>query len=197
MVRINKIYTKTGDRGQTHLVGGEETSKDSTRVEAYGTIDELSSFLGWSRTIAADAEETELAEQIGRIQNTLFDLGSEVASPAGAPPKEELRLTHEHTEQLEEWIDALVAEVPPLTSFVLPGGSELNAALHIARTCCRRAERRIVTLSQNESLNPNILTFLNRLSDYLFAAARATIHRQGQAEYLWQVGGGMKGPAKS
>jgi cob(I)alamin adenosyltransferase len=200
MVKINRIYTRTGDDGSTGLVGGERVAKDSLRVEAYGEVDELNSALGVARTLAEkilvseknnpeDTKLKQLLEQIASLQNELFDLGAELATPPGKEWPTMKVISGGHIERLESWIDEHTKNIPELRSFVLPGGTELNAALHLARTICRRAERRVLTLSRQEKVSAHALTYLNRLSDLLFAMARAESHRAGSPEYLWKPGG--------
>ncbi|MCS7172875.1 MAG: cob(I)yrinic acid a,c-diamide adenosyltransferase [Armatimonadetes bacterium] len=176
-----RIYTRTGDRGQTALWGGERVWKDHPRVEAYGTVDELCSVLGIVRRLLPGGE---LPEWFGRIQDTLYGIAAELAAPRpeeGRTP----RLAGEFVEELERWIDRMSADLPPLRSFVLPGGTEAGAWLHLARAVARRAERRVVALARQEPLNPEILRYLNRLSDLLFVAARWVNLRAGVPERPW------------
>lgn len=187
MVKINKIYTRTGDDGTTGLVGGARVSKDSERVEAYGEIDELNAYLGVCRTLA-ERECSKNASLLAQIQNTLFDLGSELATPAGQTWEGMITVHGDHVQQLERWIDQLTADLPELRSFVLPGGNDLNGYLHIARTICRRAERRILRLQRSEDVSKEVIAYVNRLSDLLFAMARSESARIGTPEYLWQPG---------
>jgi cob(I)alamin adenosyltransferase len=199
MVKINRIYTRTGDDGSTGLVGGDRVPKDSLRVEAYGEVDELNAALGIARTCAekalknqqADkpcAKGAQLLEQIALLQNELFDLGAELATPPGKEWPTMVTISASQIERLEHWIDDHTKDIPELRSFVLPGGTDLNASLHLARTICRRAERRVLTLSRHEKVSALALTYLNRLSDLLFAMARAESHRTGASEYLWEPG---------
>lgn len=164
-----RLYTKTGDKGQTSLIGGR-VGKDDVRVEAYGTIDELNSFIGVAQAEAAKHEELEeLAGWLVDIQQELFDCGSDLAyAREGAP----FKINGEPAERLEGWIDRYIAEAPEITRFILPGGSAVSSALHVCRTVCRRAERRVVTLSREYAINEDVLIYLNRLSDFFFAAAR-------------------------
>ena len=187
MVIINRIYTRTGDTGDTGLVGGQRIAKDDLRVEAYGDIDELNSLLGWARTLA-DKAGIPLTRQLATIQNELFDLGSELASPPDASYPGMILIEDSAVTRLEQWIDLATGNLPELRSFVLPGGSELNSILHVARTVCRRAERAVVRLNTREPVRPVVLHYVNRLSDYLFSQARAESHRSGVHEYLWQPG---------
>lgn len=188
MVKINKIYTRTGDTGETGLVGGARVQKDSPRVEAYGEVDELNSLIGWARTLADREKADTLSSKLGEIQQSLFDLGSELATPPGASWPGMIVISDAQVTQLELWIDELIADVPELRSFVLPGGTELNAALHIARAVCRRVERAIVRLSRAETVSQTLRIYVNRLSDLLFAMARHESHRTKTPEYLWRAG---------
>lgn len=188
MVKINKIYTRTGDKGETGLVGGKRIKKDALRVHAYGDIDELNSWLGLIRTNAEKAKHGALVSQLAQIQNELFDLGSELATPPGESYPGMVTIQNEQVIRLEKWIDQAVGALPELTSFVLPGGTELNSQLHIARTVCRRAERNIITLAASEKVSDSVLAYVNRLSDLLFALARAEAHSAGAQEFLWQPG---------
>lgn len=188
MVKINKIYTRTGDKGETGLVGGKRIKKDALRVQAYGDIDELNSWLGLVRTGAEQSKCAALSAQLAQIQNELFDLGSELATPAGETYPGMVTMQNDQVTRLENWIDQAVSGVPELTSFVLPGGTELNGQLHIARTVCRRAERSIITLASNEKVSEAVLAYVNRLSDLLFALARTEAHAAGAQEFLWQPG---------
>lgn len=187
MVTLSKLYTGSGDRGKTHLVGGTVTDKFSPRVSAYGDIDELNAYCGLIRT-ACSGKHEKLSEWIGHVQNELFDIGSIVASPANSTHESLPEVTDAHVKRLEHWIDTLVAPLPVLRSFVIPGGSELNARFHIARTVCRRAERTLCELAAKESVPEPILIYMNRLSDLLFAAARYSSHVEGQDEYMWIPG---------
>ena len=191
MVRINKVYTKTGDSGQTSLVGGERISKDHIRVEAYGTVDELNSFIGMVRSCNAKLSASERRDKLELILNTiqqrLFDLGSILATAeSGATYSKEFSVTN--VTWLEEVIDAMNEELEPLASFVLPGGSPLNASLHLSRTVCRRAERVIMTLSREEKVPAPVMAFLNRLSDALFVFSRWVVSTMDEEEYLWKPG---------
>ncbi|MDR5708589.1 MAG: cob(I)yrinic acid a,c-diamide adenosyltransferase [Armatimonadota bacterium] len=176
-----RIYTRTGDGGRTALWGGERVWKDHPRVEAYGTVDELCSVLGVVRRLLPGEE---LPGWFGRIQETLYCIAAELAAPH---PKEGRtpRLAGGSVEELEHWIDQLSADLPPIQSFLLPGGTEAGAWLHLARAVARRAERRVVTLARQEPLNPEILRYLNRLSDLLFVAARWVNFRAGVPERPW------------
>ena len=184
MVILNKIYTRTGDGGSTGLVTGERVAKTHPRVEAYGTVDETNAALGVARL---SATEEPLAGMLARIQNELFDLGADLATPDKPLAWTPLRVTPAQVSRLETDIDLLNAELSPLESFVLPGGTAPAAALHVARTVCRRAERAAVLLAATESVSPAALQYLNRLSDLLFVAARWANDR-GRADVLWRPG---------
>ncbi|QFT88057.1 Cob(I)yrinic acid a,c-diamide adenosyltransferase [Bacillus sp. THAF10] len=166
-----KIYTKTGDKGQTSLVYGQRVGKNHARVEAYGTCDEANSMIGLAVSYMKEeqfAKKEELLTSFSTIQTILFHVGAELATPKGKDVK--WKLTEQHVKKLEEEMDEMDAVLPPLTNFILPGGSKAGAALHSARTIVRRAERSAVVL--NEEISPYVLAYLNRLSDYLFIAAR-------------------------
>lgn len=188
MVKLNKIYTKTGDDGTTGLVRGPRRMKYDLRVACFGTVDEANSFLGAARVHTASMPK--LDRLLSRIQNDLFDLGSDLATPGpdaeGAPPS--LRITAVQTEWLEQQIDQYNEGLQPLSSFVLPGGSPLAAALHIARTVVRRAERQVVELVAAEAdVNAATMVYLNRLSDLLFVLARVA-NQNGLSDVLWKPG---------
>jgi len=179
-----KIYTKTGDDGGTGLFGGRRVSKASVRVEAYGQVDELNSALGYARTLGV---WPELDGTLKRIQSELFDLGSNLATPADSPFAASLpKITDEHVEQMEREIDAAETECEPLKSFILPGGTQLAAWLHTCRTIARRAERAVVTLRESEGVEDVLIRHLNRLSDLLFVLGRQANARAGVAEPKWQ-----------
>lgn len=180
-----KIYTRTGDDGETGLYGAERVAKDHPRVEAYGNVDETNSAIGLARAWLEDSELDHILEQ---IQNTLFDLGADLATRWGSSYERKVRrISEEDVTQVEGWIDRLDEELPPLQHFIHPGGHPAAATLHLARTFCRRAERRVVTLSREETVNPQALRYLNRLSDLLFVLARAVNARKGIQEALWKV----------
>jgi cob(I)alamin adenosyltransferase len=178
-----KIYTRTGDRGETALLGGTRVSKAAPRVAAYGEVDELNAWLGLVRAETADDQLSGMLEQ---IQRDLFAIGSRLADPAGkvANRVAKTAVSTGEVTRLEEWIDRLEADVPPLRRFILAGGARDGAALHVARTVCRRAERGIVGLGADQ-VEPDVLEYLNRLSDLLFVMARAANHRHGAPETEW------------
>jgi cob(I)alamin adenosyltransferase len=179
---INRVYTRQGDRGETALAGGQKVAKDSLRIEAYGTVDELNAFIGVARS---DAPE-ELAAILLRVQHELFNLGSILATlPEDVHPKQ-ARVTDAEIARLEAEMDRMNEGLPPLRSFVLPGGSRLNAELHVCRTVCRRAERVCVALAREESVPPEAVRYLNRLSDALFVWSRWASHATGAPETLWE-----------
>ncbi|MCZ7862268.1 cob(I)yrinic acid a,c-diamide adenosyltransferase [Agrobacterium salinitolerans] len=189
MVKLNKIYTRTGDKGTTALVSGPRRLKHDLRVEAYGTVDETNSAIGVARLYTGGIEK--LDAMLFRIQNDLFDLGADLATPDNGEPLsyEPLRIVESQVTRLENEIDDLNVALEPLTSFVLPGGSAAAANLHMARTVCRRAERLMVELSvaENEIVSPAALKYANRLSDFLFVAARFA-NEAGKADILWVPG---------
>jgi len=175
--RLSKIYTRTGDDGSTGLGDGTRVPKDHARVEAYGTVDELNSVLG---VLLCEPLSAELQAALTRIQHTLFDLGGELSIPGRQV------LADAQTTELEQLLDRLNAELAPLKEFILPGGSRAAALCHVARSVCRRAERRVYTLSRQERVSPASLKYLNRLSDLLFVMARAVNHASGMPDTLWQ-----------
>jgi cob(I)alamin adenosyltransferase len=186
MPRLTRIYTKTGDAGTTGLGGGQRVPKDSRRVETYGTVDELNSQIGLALSLGLCER---LATELSRIQNELFDLGSDLATPAVSQARHPVPTVEpRHIERLEALIDELNDVVGPLANFLLPGGSVGAAALHVARTVCRRAERQATALARDEPIGPTVLPYLNRLSDALFVMARYENHERGVAEPLWQPG---------
>ncbi|GGF99339.1 cob(I)yrinic acid a,c-diamide adenosyltransferase [Paenibacillus abyssi] len=175
-----KIYTRTGDKGQTSLIGGR-VRKDDIRVEAYGTIDELNAYTGQAAALAARSGDlSDLAQHLEQIMQELFDCGSDLAFADEKQPV--YKVTGEPAVELESLIDQYTAQAPDITRFILPGGSDLSAQLHVCRTVCRRAERRIVTLAEHHPVNPEVMIYINRLSDFFFAAARAANARQGMAD---------------
>jgi cob(I)alamin adenosyltransferase len=187
---LNRIYTKRGDAGETGLAGGQRVAKDSLRIEAYGTVDELNSFVGLVSVscndhLGQDPRMGLLASILRRVQHELFNLGSILATkPEDVHPRQ-ARITPAEVAQLEREIDAMNEDLPQLRSFVLPGGTRLNAEIHIARTICRRAERLLVALSREESIPPEAIQYLNRLSDAMFVWSRWANLVLHQPEILW------------
>ena len=190
MVRLNRIYTKAGDGGQTRLVGGQKVAKNSPRIEAYGTVDELMSCLGLARTAleasGAPTGALELERVLRRIQNELFNLGSDLATLLEDRHPNQPVTEARHVAALELEIDAMNADLPELRSFILPGGGSVAATLHLARTVCRRAERLVVGLASAEPIGEQVLPYLNRLSDALFVMSRHASRLYGQPEPLWE-----------
>ena len=178
------LYTRTGDAGETSLVGGARVKKNCARLEAYGTIDELSTALG---AIASDPKcDDELKGQIQQIQNEMFNIGCYLATDPGDGKPACISLTAEKLSHLEGWIDSLDEQTPKINAFVLPGGCELSSKAHTARVVCRRAERRILDLTEESYVDPKVLEYVNRLSDYLFIAARYANFMQGVGEITWK-----------
>ena len=191
---LNRIYTKVGDKGQTALVGGQRVPKDSPRIDCYGTTDELNSYIGVACVQAARDSRTErLAGILLRVQHELFNLGSILATlPEDVGPRQP-RVTDADVAQLEAEIDEMNNDLPVLRSFVLPGGTELNAQLHVCRTVCRRAERLVVALSRTEGVPEEVIRYLNRLSDALFVWSRWSTVQLGASEVLWQPNAATSG----
>jgi len=188
-IRITKVYTKAGDGGDTHLAGGQKRAKTDPRIEAYGTVDELNATLGLAAVTAAAVPATaELGRKLERIQNELFDLGSMLAVLPEDRVPQMATVTAADIGRLEAEIDAMNDSLPTLKSFVLPGGGELGARLHLARTVCRRAERRALSLHAIEAQDETLVPYLNRLSDWLFVASRHAAASLGVAEVLWHPG---------
>jgi cob(I)alamin adenosyltransferase len=185
-VRLTRIYTRAGDAGETSLGDGSRVPKTDLRIEAYGTVDELNSLVG--HALAGDLPD-EFRPWLEHVQNDLFDLGADLSVPLEDQRRERLRMTTEQVERLEELCDLVNERLEPLKSFVLPGGTESSARLHVARAACRRAERRAVALAAEHDVNPAALAYLNRLSDLLFILARAA--NAGSGEPLWRPGGGL------
>jgi cob(I)alamin adenosyltransferase len=185
-VRLTRIYTRAGDAGETSLGDGTRVPKIDLRIEAYGTVDELNSFVGYA--LAGDLPE-EFRPWLEQVQNDLFDLGADLSVPLEDRRRERLRVTTAQVERLEELCDLVNERLEPLKSFVLPGGTESSARLHVARAVCRRAERLAVALAGEHAVNPAALAYLNRLSDLLFILARAA--NAGSPEPLWRPGGGF------
>ena len=190
MVYLSKIYTKTGDNGTTQLGDGSTLPKHHLRVTSYGTVDELSSFIGLALVdgFEPSQEESETYRRLRAVQNDLFDVGSDLCVPGEAGEK--LRISKSYTERIESWIDEVNADLEPLSSFVLPGGTRAASYLHVARTVCRRAEREVAALAEFEdegAVNPEVLRYLNRLSDLFFVLARAA-NEGGKRDVLWVPG---------
>ena len=178
-----RIYTRTGDKGETGLAGSARIPKDSLRVKAYGNVDELNSALGLARAFLKDKEVDSLLE---KLQNDLFVAGAELAAP-GQGIQDVPRVTKEMIDALEQMIDKLQEELPPLTAFILPSGGQTGAILHFARSVARRAERSIVQLSKAENVGEHLIAYMNRLSDLLFVVARVVNHREGKGEVEWHA----------
>lgn len=191
-VRITRVYTRSGDQGETSLVGGGRVPKDSQRIVAYGTVDELNASLGLVRAFAAERSEpyvdSDLIPLLKRLQNELFDLGSQLATPPAAEYEQMWKVSENEIRELEAEMDRRQEELAPLKSFVLPGGGTLGALLHQARTICRRSEVEVLRLSRQESVSPLLIGYLNRLSDLLFVLSRWVAKRSGEPEYLWERG---------
>ena len=190
MVKLNKIYTRTGDDGTTGLVDGSRTPKHAARMEAIGSVDETNSAIGLA--LCAMSSGHAGAEGLLRIQNDLFDLGADLATPAAgdadfAPSEMVLRMVPAQTDWLEQAMDRLNDDLAPLTSFILPGGCEASARIHVARASARRAERAMTALAAQERVNPAALSYINRLSDYLFVLARS-VNAQASGDVLWVPG---------
>jgi cob(I)alamin adenosyltransferase len=190
MVYLSRIYTKTGDDGTTALGDTTRVPKDDLRVAAYGTVDELNSTLG---LLLAHHQGIREWTFIRLVQNDLFDVGADLCLPASDQEQagQKLRVSAQQVKRLEQGIDRLNAELKPLTSFVLPGGSTASAWAHVARTQCRRAEREVVTLARRDRINQHVIIYLNRLSDYLFVLARS-LNQHGEGDVLWKPGAGQE-----
>ena len=192
-ISITRVYTRTGDKGTTALVGGKRVPKDSPRIVAYGTVDELNSTVGLARVfnaerLAEDDKHRWLDGVLRRLQNQLFDLGSELATPDDAAYEGMHRVGDAEVKELEELMDRCQKELPSLRSFVLPGGGRVGGFLHLARTVCRRAEREILALSRAEPMGEGPLRYVNRLSDVFFVLSRWVGKHLGEPEYLWERG---------
>jgi cob(I)alamin adenosyltransferase len=193
-IRLSRIYTRTGDKGLTALVGGERVPKESARLDAYGTIDELNAIVGVVRTYLPEyrarfGDDFEwYSEMLRRVQNELFDVGSELATPPDAEYEGMHKVGESETKLLEREMDRMQQELEPLKSFTLPGGGVLNAFLHQARTVCRRAERVCWALKRDEPLSEQLIVYVNRLSDHLFVQSRWVAKRLDEPEYLWDRG---------
>lgn len=190
-----KLYTKTGDKGETGLYGGQRVGKDDLRVRAYGAVDEANAVLG---IVRAHSGDVAINEDLAYLQNALFDLGADLATPLDAQQRAQLNpIDAQDIERLEQLIDDYDEGLEPLKSFILPGGHEAAAALHLARAVVRRAEREVVALARAQDINPQVGVFLNRLSDLLFVLARVINMKMGIGETRWQVKGREKALAKS
>ena len=178
-----KIYTKFGDTGETALYGGTRLGKDASQFEAIGTVDELNAYIGYAQTLIDDAD---LSALLSRLQNHLFAVGADLATPATHTKSAEMRISEDFTTEMEAAIDTLSEALPPLRNFILPGGCPAGAILHIARVVCRRSERCVVRLARETAVNPEILRSLNRLSDLLFVLARTVNFRANTSEPIWE-----------
>ena len=190
-MRITKVYTRTGDKGKTRLAGGQQVWKDSLRVQAYGDVDELNSTIGVVRAFNSESvgnhpSADRLEEELRWVQNKLFDVGGLLATAPGQMFKNMPTVTAGDITRLEKLIDSCQKDLPPLKEFILPGGGKISSLLHQARTICRRAERLCVRLGREESLDPALVRFLNRLSDTLFVLARWMAKQKDEPEFLWQ-----------
>lgn len=200
-IRITRVYTRSGDRGDTGLVGGQRVPKDSPRIEAYGTIDELNSIVGLARVfneekLTEDEAHAFLNEVLRQIQQELFDLGAELATPPDYAHPPGFRVREPEIKTLERIMDQCQKELKPLPSFILPGGGRIAAYLHQCRTVCRRAEREILRLARVEKVDECVIKYVNRLSDLFFVLARWIAARSGEKEYLWERGIKEKGKSK-
>jgi cob(I)alamin adenosyltransferase len=189
MIKLTKIYTRGGDKGDTSLGDGSRVKKHALRVAAYGTVDEANSSIGVARLNAAELSPV-FDQCLGRIQNDLFDLGADLCTPLSADetPGKALRIVQSQIDRLEHEIDDFNAKLAPLNSFTLPGGTAAAAYLHVARTIARRAEREITVLAESEAVSPLAIAYINRLSDHLFVLARAANHAAGPGDVLWVPG---------
>lgn len=198
-ININRVYTRGGDGGQTSLVGGARVDKDCRKLESYGTVDELICLVGTARTVIAAASasksdalpppvRSDLETSLRRVQNRLFDMGSILATPAGQTYGGMPEITDADAAALEAEMDSMQKSLEPLKSFVLPGGTFANAALHQCRAVCRRAEREIIRLSREEQVDKRLIKYINRLSDYFFVMSRYASRKAGAKEYLWEFG---------
>jgi cob(I)alamin adenosyltransferase len=190
-MRITKVYTRTGDAGQTRLAGGQQVWKDTVRVEAYGTVDELNATVGFVRALNAAAlhgsvQAQQLEADLRWVQNKLFDVGGILATAPGQTFPNMPTVKEQDVVELERMIDRCQQDLAPLQDFILPGGGKVSAALHQARTICRRAERISVRLAKEEAVDPVVIKFLNRLSDALYVLARWAAKTQGEPEFLWE-----------
>ena len=188
-MRLTRIYTRTGDKGETGLAGGVRVPKDSDRIEAYGTVDELNSILGMARSFFKETPNRELFEkvdpQLYKMQNILFVVGADLATAPGKTYPNRVLVQDKQVTELENWMDEWQKELKPLPEFILPGGGKVSSLLHQARTVCRRAERIAIRLSRKEEVRPEVICYLNRLSDALFVLARWLAQTLGEEETLW------------
>lgn len=197
-MRITKVYTKTGDQGTTSLADGSRVAKDDLRLETYGTVDELNAIVGLVRCVLFDGQKlsSEKRNQLDKwlecVQNDLFNLGGDLATPLASRWESMIVVGETEITRLEQLMDHMQAELQPLREFVLPGGTTLNAYLHLARTVCRRAERLAVALQEQAEINPQSVPFLNRLSDFFFVTSRWVQHQSGAPETTWKKTGGLK-----
>lgn len=191
-INITRVYTRTGDTGSTALVGGERVAKDSRRVECYGEIDELNAILGLARSLNHEAEASPARDRLEtilqKLQNELFDVGSELATPAEAEYEGMYKVSAADVQALEALMDDCQRDLEPLKSFILPGGGVVSAVLHQARTVCRRAERQIIRLAREEPIGEFVVPYVNRLSDLLFVLSRWVGKQRGEREFLWERG---------
>jgi cob(I)alamin adenosyltransferase len=191
-IRITRVYTRTGDKGMTALVGGARVPKDDPRVDSYGAIDEVNAALGLARSFNAaappSAARDKLEAILQRLQNELFDLGSELATPPESEYEGMFKVSADDVRALEQLMDQCQKDLEPLKSFILPGGGPVSAFLHQARTVCRRAERGMLRLSREADLGEHVLPYINRLSDLLFVLSRWIAKQSGEREYLWERG---------
>ena len=189
-MRISRVYTRTGDGGKTRLAGGQPVWKDSLRVEAYGNVDELNSVIGVVRVLLAEEKKTKemrrLETELRWVQNKLFDVGGILATSPGQTFRNMPCVTAQDVTRLEQLMDECQRDLQPLKEFLLPGGGKIPGFLHLARTVCRRAERVCVTLARKETVDPQVVTFLNRLSDALFVLSRWATKTRGETEFLWE-----------
>lgn len=197
-MRITRVYTKTGDKGTTSLADGSRVSKADLRLETYGTVDELNALVGLCRSSLERSEELKPAAAaaadrwLEAVQNDLFNLGGDLATPVASRWENMIVVGEVEITKLEQMIDELQTALPPLREFVLPGGTRINAELHLCRTVCRRAERIAVQLQEHAEINPQAVPFLNRLSDFFFVASRWVQHHAGKPEVTWKKTGGLR-----
>ncbi len=197
-MRITRVYTKTGDKGTTSLADGSRVSKADLRLETYGTVDELNAIVGLCRSSLENSENlnagaiSKIDQWLEAVQNDLFNLGGDLATPVASRWENMIVVGDAEIVRLEQMIDDLQSNLPPLREFVLPGGTRINAELHLCRTVCRRAERIAVQLQEHAEINPQAVPFLNRLSDFFFVASRWVQHCAGKSEVTWKKTGGLR-----